>query len=157
SGSPTQWIPIIYIDKYGKLNAMLYVGPEGYGYSLRVTTDEAVNDDRWHKVTVTATADSVSIYIDDQAPETASGEVSTFEMSNNQIGVAFNDDLRDANVVGEKKLDYYTGDIDDVFIISKGIDGAGVRLLTDDAPKADTISVTNHVYGTPDLVTAAGL
>lgn len=167
NGSPTgsytaanQYIPMIYIgNTTGRLYCELWVLNSSYvhgGYSLPVATTYRVDDNKWHKVVLTATPTSIDVYVDDVhvSNNVTTDVVGSLSMSYNQIGMGRNDNGRPGSSFNG--WSYYTGLIDDVYILSKGIDSESVAELTSDAPNANAISVNNST-GSADTVTVTGL
>ena len=80
---PTQFIPMITIRSDGLLYGELWTGS-----TLSVLSSTVVNDGNWHTVYFSATASSITLYLDGVAIATNTGTVNPLSMSYNQIGTS---------------------------------------------------------------------
>lgn len=165
--SPSQYMPIAYINNVtGKLVSSLWIGGD-----LTVISPERVDNGVWHKLAVSASSSSISLYLDDLPIGTNnSGSVQHLSMSYNQLGKGFGTgrNLTTDNYGWAS----YTGLIDDVYILSKGLSSDDIQTMTGPVnnptitfdtqvsgvtASPSTISVTSGAaYGTLPAPTRAG-
>ena len=81
NGSPNAFVPIISIDKNGKLYTEMYTTTQ-----MVVASSDAVNDGAWHRVTLTSDNASIKVYLDGQFLGSQAGSVNHFNMTYNQVG-----------------------------------------------------------------------
>ncbi len=79
-----QWIPILIIDKNGKMNANFWTGTS----SETIVSSNVVNDNEWHQVELEANDHSVSLYLDGILVGTKHAGFAHLEMKYNQLGAA---------------------------------------------------------------------
>lgn len=82
--APSQFDPVLYIGKDGKLNGELYDG----SYVTAVSS-AAVNDGKWHYAVLAAGSSSQTLYVDGQAQATVSGSVASASWTNVDAGAGF--------------------------------------------------------------------
>jgi len=78
------YLPAIYIGSDGKLNAQFYTGT-----FTPMTSPSAVDDGKWHMVTLTTAGNTQALYLDGQQIRTMSGTVSTNTWSWIYLGGGF--------------------------------------------------------------------
>ncbi len=81
NGSPDAYVPIISIDKEGKLYTEMYTTTQ-----MVVSSSTTVNDGQWHRVILTSDNSSIKVYLDGQTLGSQSGSVNHYNMTYNQIG-----------------------------------------------------------------------
>lgn len=106
---PTQYVPVLTIvtaedpANAGKLRAELWTTAGG----LTVYSASVVNDNAWHKVVISASTTSISVYLDNAFIGQQFGNVNHLSMIYNQIGTA------KVRLSGGDVYRRYTGLIDD--------------------------------------------
>ena len=82
--APSQYDPVLYIGKDGKLNGELYDG----NYTTAVST-AAVNDGNWHYAVLAAGSSTQALYVDGALQATISGSVATEPWTYAAAGAGF--------------------------------------------------------------------
>jgi len=85
-GQPAGWVPALYVGTDGKLYGDVWSLPQ-------VFSNGAVNDGRWHQVTlvVDGASDAQSLYLDGQLAGTGVGSITDFGGTYDQIGTGYTD------------------------------------------------------------------
>lgn len=158
-----EYVPIIYVGNDGLLHCEFWVYDPSVlpnrGYGLKVPSSSRVDNDQWHSITLTATTTSIEVYMDNVclgSDTVTNGKyIAHLSMSYNQIGLGFNDTGRPGSSTTGWK--YYTGLIDDLYILNKGISQQEVQQLTSDAPNSANINIINNPTGADDTITVTQL
>ena len=104
--APSQYDPVLYIGRDGKLNGELYDG----NYATAVS-NSAVNDGYWHYAVLAAGSSSQALYVDGALQATISGSVASESWTNAAAGAGFAGgswpDLASSTVANR----WFTGDL----------------------------------------------
>ncbi|HYE81548.1 MAG TPA: immunoglobulin-like domain-containing protein [Clostridia bacterium] len=147
--SQDEYVPILSVRTDGILAAELWTDNSG----IVVYSDNPVNDNDWHKVAISASTNSITVYLDDMQIGTKSGNVLPLGMVYNQIGGNYSIP-RPAQANGWWS---FSGLIDDVYVLDDGLDSEEIEELVISPPSASSISVNNNTGGIDDTVTVTGL
>jgi hypothetical protein len=144
----SEWIPILYIGKDGKMYVNFWDGSR----SQKIVTTNVVNDGAWHKVNLTAGANLIRLYVDDQLIGEIAAPVNHLNMGYNQLGVADNIGYTSS----ENNWFYFNGMLDEFNVVAGSYttnaisDQTAIALTEGYSPgtqQTKTISVTNTGTG----------
>jgi hypothetical protein len=144
----SQWVPILYVQSDGKLNANLWQGSV-----LNVTSTTRVDDGNWHKVEFSAAPGSITVYIDGVLAGTSSGTIDHLSMTSNQLGA-----VKTTGVWTGDPIDGwfgFNGCIDEFIIIDKSLTASQIQQVTA-LPQPTIINYTPNSASVGQTVTVNG-
>jgi len=118
-----EWVPILYVQSDGKLNANLW-----QGFILNVTSTNRVDDGNWHKVEFSAAPGSIIVFIDGVLAGTSTGTIQHLSMTFNQIGA-----VKTTGVWTGDPIDGwfgFNGCIDEFIIVDKSLTASQIQQIT---------------------------
>jgi large repetitive protein len=120
--------PTLYIGADGKLNAEYYNGT-----AAPITTPGVVDDGHWHLVTLSASGNSQTLYLDGaQVGSALSGAISTAGMADNYVGTGYiGNSWPDEQYQGSSTAypEYFHGDISDVGFWTRNLTAAEAKAM----------------------------
>lgn len=122
-GAKSQWVPILYVQSDGKLNANLWQGS-----ILNVTSTNRVDDGNWHKVEFSAAPGSITVYIDGVLVGTSTGTINHLSMSFNQLGAVTTEGLWTGDPIDG--WFGFNGCIDEFIIVDKSLTASQIQQVT---------------------------
>ena len=122
-GAKSQWVPILYVQSDGKLNANLWQGSR-----LNVTSTNRVDDGNWHKVEFSAAPGSITVYIDGVLVDTSTGTIDHLSMSFNQLGAVTTEGLWTGDPIDG--WFGFNGCIDEFIILDKSLTASQIQQVT---------------------------
>jgi hypothetical protein len=82
--TPSEWVPLLYVNLAGRLSGQFYTGRVE-----TITTREAINDGRWHRVVLTRGGGRQTLFVDGrEAGSLAPGGID-LQMRHCQLGLVF--------------------------------------------------------------------
>ena len=162
SGSRTQWVPILYVQSDGKLNANLWQGSV-----LNVTSTNRVDDGNWHKVEFSAAPGSITVYIDGVLAGTSTGTIDHLSMSFNQLGAVTTEGVWTGDPIDG--WFGFNGCIDEFVIIDRSLTASQIQQVTQlplptissfsptTAKSGETITITGTNLGSASSVRIGGV
>jgi uncharacterized repeat protein (TIGR02543 family) len=127
------YVPILSIREDGTLYAELWVGGAsssqgGNGYSMTVESTATVNDGQWHKVALSASTNSISLYLDNNyiGGNSVGGITNYFNLPLNQLGAADTEGRIDQ----PNGWSYFPGLLDDFYLINNGMSSSQIQQLS---------------------------
>jgi gliding motility-associated-like protein len=148
SGSKSQWVPILYVQSDGKLNANLWQGSV-----LNVTSTNRVDDGNWHKVEFSAAPSSITVYIDGVLAGTSSGTIDHLSMNFNQLGAVTTEGVWTGDPIDA--WFGFNGCIDEFIIVDKALTASQIQQVTQlPAPTITSFAPTTAKSG--EIVTIMG-
>jgi len=160
--TPTNWVPIIYINQEGKLSGNLWIGS-----ILNVTSPSRVDDGNWHKVEFAVTSTSITIYLDGVALGSANGVIQHLDMTFNQLGASHRLNWPIGNT--SRSWVGFNGCIDEFVIVDRGLSLSEITQLTQlpqptissfaptTAKSGETVTITGTNLGSTSSVKLGGV
>ncbi|NVK31941.1 MAG: tandem-95 repeat protein [Gammaproteobacteria bacterium] len=124
---PSTFVPLLAVDQNGHLRAEVWSDNGAVDY----TSTNAVNDGQWHRVVMTADANSglFRVYLDGQKVHEENTVILHLNMIYNQIGAVYGAGASSrSNLV--QGWDYFDGDIDEVIIYASAQSEAEIAKST---------------------------
>ena len=150
--SGSQWVPILYVQSDGKLNANLWQGSP-LNAPLNVLSSIRVDDDNWHKVEFSAAPGSITVYIDGVLAGSSNGTTDHLSMTFNQLGA-----VKTTGVWTGDPIDGwfgFNGCIDEFIIIDRSLTATQIQQVTQlPLPTITSFSPTTAKSG--EIITITG-
>ncbi|MFN5422027.1 MAG: gliding motility-associated C-terminal domain-containing protein [bacterium] len=124
-GPAGNYVPILYIQTDGKLQANLWIGS-----SLKVISTIRVDDNQWHKVDLAVKPGSITIYLDDVLNVSNTGTANHLDMSFNNIGAANFYGGAWTNVPSGSYWLGFNGCMDDVVLFDRALTAQEIQDVT---------------------------
>ena len=162
SVNKSQWVPILYVQSDGKLNANLWQGSV-----LNVTSTSRVDDGNWHKVEFSAAPGSITVYIDGVLVGTSTGTIDHLSMTFNQLGAVTTEGVWTGDPIDG--WFGFNGCIDEFMIIDKSLTATQIQQVTQlplptitsfsptTAKSGETITITGTNLGSASSVKIGGV
>ena len=150
-GAKSQWVPILYVQGDGKLNANLWQGSV-----LNVTSTNRVDDGNWHKVEFSAAPGSITVYIDGVLAGTSTGTIDHLSMSFNQLGAATTEGVWTGDPIDG--WFGFNGCIDEFIIVDKSLTASQIQQVTQlPQPTITSFAPTTAKSGETVVITGTNL
>ena len=150
--SGSQWVPILYVQSDGKLNANLWQGSP-LNAPLNVLSSIRVDDGNWHKVEFSAAPGSITVYIDGVLAGSSNGTTDHLSMTFNQLGA-----VKTTGVWTGDPIDGwfgFNGCIDEFIIIDRSLTATQIQQVTQlPLPTITSFSPTTAKSG--EIITITG-
>jgi gliding motility-associated-like protein len=158
----SEWVPILYVQSDGKLNANLWQGSV-----LNVTSTNRVDDGNWHKVEFSAAPGSITVYIDGVLAGTSTGTINHLAMSFNQLGAVTTEGVWTGDPIDG--WFGFNGCIDEFIIVDKSLTASQIQQVTQlpqptitsfaptTAKSGETVTITGTNLGGTSAVKLGGV
>lgn len=144
----SEWVPILYVQSDGKLNANLWQGSV-----LNVTSTNRVDDGNWHKVEFSAAPGSITVYIDGVLAGTSTGTINHLAMSFNQLGAVTTEGVWTGDPIDG--WFGFNGCIDEFIIVDKSLTASQIQQVTQ-LPQPTITSFAPTTAKSGEMVTITG-
>lgn len=147
----SEWVPILYVQSDGKLNANLWQGSV-----LNVTSTGRVDDGNWHKVEFSAAPGSITVYIDGVLAGTSTGTINHLAMSFNQLGAVTTEGVWTGDPIDG--WFGFNGCIDEFIIVDKSLTATQIQEVTQiPQPTITSFAPTTAKSGETVVITGTNL